>query len=115
MSIKIDKALDKLDDLNKINDDILDAIIDMDARQSEEIMQLIGTAFELHQGDMDEKLNALYADLKKTDDVNMKLKLSVPIINLLGLNLETEFDVKNWATKMYKEHGFKIFKLLGHL
>jgi len=52
-------------------------------------MQMIGTAFELHQGDMDEKLKDIYNDLKQTDDVQMKLKLSVPLINLLGVNLET--------------------------
>ena len=45
----------------------------------------------------------------KLDDVEMKLTLAVPFINLLGINLETSFDVRSWATKMYKKHKLKIF------
>ena len=45
----------------------------------------------------------------------MKLKLAVPFLNLVGVNLETEFDVKSWAKKMYDKHEFNIFKLLGYL
>ena len=45
----------------------------------------------------------------------MKLKLSVPFINLLGINLEMEFDVKSWASRMYNKHELKIFKLMGLL
>ena len=52
---------------------------------------------------MDGKLKKIYNDIEKlneTDDVQMKLKLSIPFINLLGINLETEFDIKNWAKNM---------------
>ena len=109
----------QIPEINKIKDDILVAIKEMDAQQSEEIteeiMQGIAKAFKLQKGDTDKKLNDIFTDLKKTDDVQMKLKLSVPFINLLGINLETEFDVKNWATKMYEKHEMKIFKLRGLL
>ncbi len=103
----------------KIKDDISGMVKEMNAQQTEqitgEIMTMIASAFELHQGDMDEKLNKIYTDLKESADVQMKLKLSVPFINLLGINLETELDVKSWATKMYAKHELKIFKLMGHL
>ncbi|NOQ25654.1 MAG: GTP-binding protein [Bacteroidales bacterium] len=107
-------------DNSKITDaSILEAIKEINAKQTAEIigdiMQWIATAFEHFDGDMDDKLKEIYTDLKKTDNFQMKLKLSVPFINLLGINLETEFDVKNWASQMYKKHKLKIFKLMGLL
>ncbi len=45
----------------------------------------------------------------------MKAKLAVPLLNLIGVTIETEFDVKSWAKDMYKKHELKIFKLAGLL
>jgi len=45
--------------------------------------------------------------------LQMKLKLSIPFIKKLGIDFETEFDVKNWVQKMYNKHELKIFKLMG--
>jgi len=91
----------------------------MNTQQTSEItgviMNWITDAFELFDGSMDEKLKEIYKDLKKTDDVQAKLRLSVPFINMLGINLEAEFDVKSWATKIYQKHELKIFKLMGLL
>jgi small GTP-binding protein len=102
---------------NKIKDEILIAIKEINTNQTAEItgeiMQWITTAFEHFDGDMDEKLNEIYTDLKKTDNVDMKLTLGVPLINLLGINLETSFDVKSWASKMYQKYKLKIFKLIS--
>jgi hypothetical protein len=41
----------------------------------------------------------------------MKLKLSIPFIELLGVDFEIKFDVKKWAERMYEKHKMKIFKL----
>jgi internalin A len=136
MSDKIDILLDKVNEIKhtldshyeylinlpvnqKIRDDIFDAIKEMKFQQSveitEEIIQGIATAIDQSKGELDNRLTEIYADLKKSDDVQMKLKLAVPFINLLGINLETEFDIKNWAKKLYKKHELKIFKLMGYL
>ena len=64
---------------------------------------------------MEDDLRQIYNDLKKTDDVQMKLKLSIPFIKLLGVDFVTEFNVKNWAKRMYEKHELKIFKLMGLL
>jgi hypothetical protein len=64
---------------------------------------------------MDEKQKEIYNDLKKIDDIQMKLKLSIPFINLLGINFETELDVKNWFKRMYKKFKVQLFKLSGML
>ncbi len=126
---KVDIIINKLDshyeylinlpDNQKIKDGILDAIKEMNSQQSteitEEIMYGIASAFDQVTGKFDARLTEIHADLKKTDDVQMKLKLAVPFINLIGINLETEFDVKSWAKKMYEKHEMKIFKLMGYL
>jgi internalin A len=131
--IKINKnvvtIIDKLDthfeylinlpDNQQIKENIHDAIEEMNAQQSseiiKEIMKEIDTAVSQSKGELDHKLNEIYSDLKKTDDVQLKLKLAVPFINVLGINLETEFDVKSWAEKMYRKNELKIFKLMGYL
>jgi len=43
----------------------------------------------------------------------MKLKLALPFINMIGIKLETEFDIKDWTNKMYKKYELKIFQLMG--
>jgi hypothetical protein len=126
---KIDVIINKLDshyeylidlpDNQEIRDNILDAIKEMNSQQSveitEEFMQGIDTAIDQSKDELDNRLTEIYTDLKKSDDVQMKLKLAVPFIHLLGINLETEFDIKNWAKKLYKKHELKIFKLMGYL
>lgn len=76
-----------------------------------ELMEWVATSTIEQNNDLTEKLN----EIKKTDDVQMKLKLSIPFIKLLGVDFETEFDVKNWTKKMYKKYEFEIFKLFGNI
>jgi hypothetical protein len=80
-----------------------------------DLMDGISNTIELMEEDLDEKLIALYEELKKTDDVGVKLKLSVPILNLLGLNIESEIDIKSWAKKMYEKHKVQLFQTVGAL
>lgn len=80
---------------------------------SMEIMKCLALAFEHFGNNIDARLTEIYTDLKQTDDVQTRLTLSVPFINLLGINLETEFDIKSWATKMYNKYKLKIFKGIG--
>ncbi len=115
---KLDSHYDyliKLPDNSKIKDHISNAVNEINAQQtteiSEDIMQGITTAIEQSKGDLDNRLTEIYTDLKKTDDVQMKLKLAVPFINMFGVNLEIEFGVKSWAEKMYEKHKSKIFTL----
>ena len=81
----------------------------------EEITDKIILGLSEFSDEMDDKLQDIYEGLKKTDDWQAKIKLSVPLLNLFGLNIETEFDAKSWASKMYKKHKMNIFKLMGHL
>jgi hypothetical protein len=129
LNIKLDTVIHKLDShfeylINlpgnkKIKDDIVDAIKEMNARQSadvtEELMKGIADAIGQSKDVLDGKLGEIYADLKQTEDVQLKLKLAVPFINVLGINLETEFDVKGWVKKMYQKSELRIFELMGYL
>jgi small GTP-binding protein len=104
---------------NQIADTIVAAVKEINNQQKDqmvkEVMQWIAVGFEAFSGEMDEKLEKQYNALKKTDNLEMKLKLSVPFINLFGIDLSTEvnFNVKEWATAMYAKHKLKIFELLG--
>lgn len=76
----------------------------------EELMKWITTTTIEQNNDLTEKLN----EIRNTDDVQMKLKLSIPFIKLLGVDFETEFDVKSWSERMYKKYEFKVFKLISN-
>jgi len=100
-----------------IKECIEEAIQELNDQQTEEIakeiMGYITTAFVAFEGEMDDKLTKIYTDLKDTDNIQAKLKLSVPFINMLGINFEAEFDVKSWAKKMYDKYELKIFSLIS--
>lgn len=102
---------------DRIKELILGTIKDCTDIQTKEIAdnisETISNAFEIHQGELDEKLNEIYSDLSKTDDVKVKLKLGIPLINLLGIDLAAEFDLKNWTSKMYEKYELQIFKIMG--
>jgi hypothetical protein len=101
----------------QISDKIITAVKEVNALQTadlkKEILERVADAFDLFSGDMDEKLAKIYNDLKKTDDLEAKLKLSVPLINLLGIEFGVEWDVKAWAGRMYEKYKLQIFKLMG--
>lgn len=110
----------KLDTKSKIlKSDIITAVeaISTDQKRAicEEILTFTSNAFDLHQDHIDEKLEPIYNDIKKSTDLSMKLKLSIPFINLIGINLETELDIKGWSQRMYEKHELSIFKLFGKI
>lgn len=122
---KLDEHFDyllQIDQNAKLNKDvIIEAVNAVSKVQKEvvfkELQQMIALGLELHQGDLDEKLKKLYDDLKKSDNLEMKIKTSIPLLNLLGLDIgvEGKFDIKSWSKKMYKKHELKIFQLFGYV
>lgn len=63
----------------------------------------------------DDRAHQLYAELNKTDKFQAKVKYAIPILHQLGLQVELEFDLKNWASEMYQKHQVKIFDLMTDL
>jgi small GTP-binding protein len=99
--------------------DIQEAIKEINIQQTSEIINEIAKFFELSNevinDKLDEKLKDIYTELSQTEDIQAKLSLSIPFINMLGINFDVEFDVKNWAKKMYEKYNLMIFKLMGAL
>jgi|GEM_PF-542014 len=120
INLKLDQhykfLIEKLDD-NEINKKLLNAIKEFNSIQTDdlkrEILERISDGFALFSGDMDARFEAIYHDLKKTDDLEMKLRLSIPLIKLLGVDFGVEWDVKSWASKMYEKYKLKIFELMA--
>ena len=89
----------------------------LEAKSSEELqnvydslMQFIAGCFEDQQELFDEKLTKIYHDLSKTDNTALKVKVGIPLISLLGISVEGEFDVKNWAKGMQEKYGWEVFQ-----
>ncbi len=101
----------------KIKNEIEETIKELNTQQTDKITgELTATLiaiFREFDKEIDAKLKGIYNDLKKTDNLQTKLKLSIPLINLLGIDLGVEFDIKSWATKMYKKYELQLFKLMG--
>lgn len=76
-----------------------------------EIMNWTSTVAVELNNELSEKLE----EIKKTENIQMKLKLSIPFIKLLGVDFETEFDLKGWTIRMYEKYEYQIFKLIGGL
>jgi internalin A len=78
----------------------------------DEMFILVSSSFEKHHNKMDKKLNKIYADLKLTSDITTKLELSIPLLNLIGVNVKSELDLKSWSEKMIVKYGsHQIFQL----
>jgi len=77
-----------------------------------EVLAMIATGFETHQDDM---LNGMFNDIKNTDNWEMKIKTSIPLLNLIGIDIgvESDFDIKGWSEKLYEKYEVEIFKLFG--
>ncbi len=104
---------------HRIKEDLLKALQEINKHQlttiANETMQWLTNQSERFEEKLDDRSRQIYTDLQKTDNWEMKLKLAVPFINYLGIELEVDFDVKNWAAQMYEKHEIKLFKLLGYL
>lgn len=111
----LNERLNESDIVAKVRDVVKEVNDAQKTEISKDVMLMLSTGFELFGNDLDDKLKSLYEELKKTDDVNMKLSLSIPFIKLLGIDFGVEFDVKSWATKMYNKYELNIFKAMGML
>ena len=79
---------------------------------SQEVEELLDGAFTMHGSKIGGQLKETFAALKQTDDFNLKLKLGLPLVKLLGVDLEAEFDVKSWLDKMTKKYGKRLMGVL---
>ncbi len=96
-------SLDKIENLNKEKAEAL----------KRDILNFIADSFEILDSNSEsaKKLSEIHQNiLKAKSDINMKLKIGLPLISMLGINFETEIDVKSWMEKMYHKYKLSIFK-----
>lgn len=102
-----------------IEKEITACIKEINDEQTEEItktlLMWLAQAFGMVVDEIDDNLKDIFSDISKTNNLQMKLKLGIPLANLLGINLETEFDIRSWATKFYQKHEIRLFKIMGLL
>jgi hypothetical protein len=57
------------------------------------------------------------AYIKNAGNWKMKIKASIPLLNLIGIDIgvEADFDKKTWSKEMYKKYKLEIFKSLGYV
>ncbi len=117
---KMDKQFQYLIKINQQNQQIQDKIKPAvaaitDKTMQEEIYQdmklLMSNVLTL----MDEELQAVYQEIQKTDVVSSKLELSIPFLNVLGVNYKTEIDLKQWKKNMYEKYKLPLFNLFGYV
>ena len=108
------------DDYDKLKNEIETTIKELNEKQTADItdkmMKDIYAAFEVFEGEMIDEREEICKELEKlknTSNVETKLRLSIPLISLLGIDFGVEFDVKNWAKEMYKKYELQIFKFMG--
>ena len=106
---KIDNQYDFLLKLpeNILNtNEIEKVIIDIQNEHSytiiNQILDYIDFVFEVYSDELDIKLKEIHSDLKKSDNWQTKLKLSIPILNWIGIKFEHEFKLNKFIKNIGK-------------
>jgi internalin A len=102
--------------LNKA--EIISAVKEISNQEKEAIFEEILQVIVEHHLEMNEAMKDIFKDLKNpTGDLDLKIKASIPLLNLLGLDIgiEGHFDIKSWSKKMYNKYELQLFKLFGYV
>ncbi|MGH1388489.1 COR domain-containing protein, partial [Kordia sp.] len=102
--------------LNK--DEVVKAVQEISITQREAVFNDIQIVLEGLYDAMDAQLKEYFDALNtESNNLEMKIKASVPLLNLVGLDIgvEGDFDIKSWSEKMYKKYEIQLFKLFGYL
>jgi hypothetical protein len=113
-----EELLSQEQNANLSKEKIIQAIQETTEAQRKDIYNDMITALDALYTAMDEQQQLYFEDLKsKGDNVAMKIKASVPLLNLVGLDIgmEGEFDIKSWTEQMYEKYKVQLFKLFGYL
>ena len=79
------------------------AIQEISDEQAEEIIKAIMTWVTTTTVELNNELSEKFEEIKRAENVKAKVKLSVPFIQLLGIDLGVEFDIANLAKEIYKK------------
>ena len=68
-----------------------------------EIIGFMASTFLDFDQHLDKKLKVIYDEIKNTDIIENKIKLAVPLLNLIGINIETEFNLNRFIKRLFPE------------
>jgi len=85
------------DYIEKINNQSQEKIIEVGVL----IMEQINWAFEEYGKEFDSSLQKLHDNLQKSDNWSTKIKLSVPLLNLIGIKIEHEVKLNKFIKWIY--------------
>lgn len=99
--------------MNKVHlEDIINKINkEQSAQIIFEIENFLTEVVPLANDDLSDRFNEIYSNFQSSNS-EFKLKFSVPLIKVLGIDVEYKYDVKKWIGKMYTKYGFELFKLM---
>jgi small GTP-binding protein len=90
--------IDKLEDIiNNINNKNELTVIEV----GQNIMEHINWAFKKYGDEINETQQEVYAKLKDADNWETKIKLSVPLLNLIGVNIEHSVKLNKYIKWIY--------------
>ncbi len=98
--------------------EIIAAVQEISDKQKEDVFNDMIEILTAHHEDMDENLKEIYNRVKKSgDNLEMKIKAFIPILNILGVDIgiEGKFDIRKWSKKMYEKYELQLFKLFGYV
>lgn len=113
---KIDKIVTNTEELKEGQAEIIENINELKSlteAQAQALWKDIAALFFEFDTEMDTKLQDLVKAIKNEPFVKSKLELSIPFIQMLGIDYKVEFDVVAWAKEMYGKYQLKIFKMKG--
>lgn len=96
-----------------IKAEIIDAIKEVSEIQKQEIVEDIINFISTALDELNKEQNECFIKMKGSDDINYKLKLAIPLLNLLGVSLEVEVDVKSFIEGLKSKYELKVCSFLG--
>ncbi len=98
--------------------DIICAVQEISEKQKKDVFNDMLDALAEHHVQMNEELKKIYDSINKPgENLEMKIKASIPLLNVLGVDIGVEgrFDIKKWSKKMYERYELQIFKLFEYV
>jgi internalin A len=74
---------------------------------SADITSKLAELFMKFDQEIEDKFKNMYQDLQKSDHTDVKLKMGIPLISLLGIQLEADVDAKSWFKEMAAKYNLK--------
>lgn len=66
---------------------------------------------DIAEQNLSNQLTETYVNLKKSDNLQLKLKFVIPLLSVIGINISTEYELK--LNKIKKNIGTRLKRLIN--